>query len=117
MPDLDWAVQWVAATPDPEILAAKPEPPTFVEVESSPGAEAENDAIRAQYIEAVRAHEALIEADLANPERWQTVQSVAANEAEARRLLADLQRLHATNPLARNFELVTSPPRMWSPVQ
>ncbi len=114
MSELDWAVQWEAATPDPEILANKPEPPDLI---GNPGFEVENAAIRAQYVEALSAHEALVDADLVNPQRWQSVRSVAADEDDARRLLAELRRLHATNPLARNFALVTSPPRVWAPAQ
>ncbi|WP_078358626.1 hypothetical protein [Mycobacteroides chelonae] len=114
MSELDWAVQWEAATPDPEILANKPEPPDLI---GNPGFEVENAAIRAEYVEALSAHEALVDADLVNPQRWQSVRSVAADEDDARRLLAELRRLHATNPLARNFALVTSPPRVWAPAQ
>jgi hypothetical protein len=114
MSELDWAVQWEAATPDPEILASKPEPPILI---GNPGFEAENAATRAEYVEALHAHDALIDADLANPQRWQTTRSVARDEAEARRLLAELRRLHATNPLTRDFALVTSPPRVWIPVE
>ncbi|MBE5500478.1 MULTISPECIES: hypothetical protein [Mycobacteroides] len=114
MSELDWAVQWEAATPDPEILANKPEPS---ELTASPGLEVENAAARAEYIEALQAYEALVDADLDNPQRWQSVRSVATNEDDARLLLVQLRRLHATNPLARNFALVTSPPRAWAPVQ
>ncbi|WP_100493004.1 hypothetical protein [Mycobacteroides abscessus] len=117
MSELDWAVQWEAATPDPEILANKPELPDLIDLKSHPDAEAENASIRAQYAEALSAHEALVDADLANPDRWQVTRSVADDESEARRLLADLRRLHAANPLARNFALVTSPPRVWTPVE
>ncbi|GLE57864.1 hypothetical protein NJBCHELONAE_31740 [Mycobacteroides chelonae] len=114
MSELDWAVQWEAATPDPEILANKPEPPDLI---GNPGFEVENAAARAEYIEALQAYEALVDADLDNPQRWQSVRSVATNEDDARLLLVQLRRLHATNPLARNFALVTSPPRVWAPVQ
>ncbi|AMT72033.1 hypothetical protein [Mycobacteroides immunogenum] len=111
MSELDWAVQWEAATPDPEILANKPEPPDLI---GNAGSEAENASIRAQYVEALSAHEALIDADLVNPQRWQSVRSVAADEDDARRLLGELRRLHAANPLTRNFQLATSPRREWT---
>lgn len=114
MSELDWAVQWEAATPDPEILANKPEPPILI---GNPGFEAENAAIRAEYVEALQAHEALVDADLVNLDRWQVTRSVAADEDDARLLLVQLRRLHATNPLTRNFALVTSPPRVWTPVE
>lgn len=114
MPELDWAVQWEAATPGPEILANKPEPPILIDLEFHPDAEAENASIRAQYVEALSAHEALIDADLVNPQRWQSVRSVASDEDDARRLLGELRRLHAANPLTRNFQLATSPRREWT---
>ncbi|MFA4084779.1 hypothetical protein ONA92_24070 [Mycobacteroides salmoniphilum] len=111
MSELDWAVQWEAATPDPEILANKPEPPILI---GNPGFEAENATTRAEYSEALQAHDALIDADLVNPQRWQSVRSVAADEFDARRLLGELRRLHAANPLTRNFQLATSPRREWT---
>lgn len=114
MSELEWAVQWEAATPDSEILASKPEPPILI---GNPGFEDENAATRAEYAEALQAHADLIDADLANPERWQKARTVAVDETEARRLLRDLRTLNTANPLTRDFELVTSPARVWTPVQ
>ncbi|WP_157896083.1 hypothetical protein [Mycobacteroides chelonae] len=114
MSELDWAVQWEAAIPDPELLASAPSEPVL----SGHEEDAESNAVLlAEFTEAKLAHDALIDADLANPERWQVTRSVAADESEARRLLVELRRLHAANPLTRNFALVTSPPRVWTPVE
>ncbi|MFD6197177.1 hypothetical protein ACFWE3_10785 [Mycobacteriaceae bacterium NPDC060252] len=118
MSDLEWAVQWEVGTPAPELLAATPVAPML----HLPAEDAqltaeqldENALMLATFNESVSAHAALIDTDLANPSRWQEVRSIAGDETEARRVLADLRRVHAVNPLTRNFQLATSPPREWT---
>lgn len=124
MSDLEWAVQWEAATPDPDILNTAPLPPvlhrpasTAEEDQLTPEQVEENAAALTAFNEALSDYNARLDADQANPERWQSVQSVTPNEAGARRLLADLRSLHANDPLARNFQLVTSSPRVWTPAE
>ncbi|RIT32756.1 hypothetical protein D2E76_23385 [Mycobacteroides abscessus] len=124
MSELEWAVQWEAATPDPDILASAPVPPvlhrpasTAEEDQLTPEQIEENAQALTAFNEAVSDYTAHLDADLANPERWQSVRSVTPDEAGARRLLADMRGLHTSDPLARNFQLVTSPPRVWTPAE
>lgn len=115
MAELEWGVEWEVATPPPEVLPAQPVPPTPPEdPEDQAAAEAYAQAQQDYRVAVDMAYHEL-EHVLANEEYWQTTVSTFDDEAAARAMLPQLISANASSPYARNFRVVSSPPRVWSP--
>ncbi|ORA38124.1 hypothetical protein [Mycobacterium aquaticum] len=114
--EIQWGVQWEVATPPESVTTNTPVAP----IPPAPDADQELQDQYAELLiafeEAVRVHAALLDEALADPAAWQITVTVFGSEAEARQTLAEMRRVNNGNVLTRNFQLVTSPPRSWTPV-
>ena len=107
--DTVWGVQWEETVP-PEgaIPSDQPQAP-------GPGADDEDKAAYGQAIAAWAA--TVVELIGQHDEWWQTTVWMAPDEPVARQTYAELVALEAGNPYRRDTRLVSTPPRIWTPVE
>ena len=115
MSELEWGVEWEVATPPQELLPTQPVPPT-------PPADPEDQAAAEAYAQAQQEYRVAVDMAyhelenlLANPEYWNVTVATFADEAAARSMLPQLISANASSPFTRNFRVVSSPPRVWTP--
>ncbi|OBC03382.1 hypothetical protein A5784_14210 [Mycobacterium sp. 852013-50091_SCH5140682] len=136
--EVEWAVIWQVATlPDDGSVPPPPPPepparpslplPTYDPATGNPippELTAEQQALQDQYVRdleayhaAVAAREEIVDQVLTNPASWQTALTVLpGGEADARAALKTLKETNLTNKYAKDFELATSPARIWTRV-
>ena len=123
--EVQWGVAWdVAVVPD-ELLPVAPTPPTPPPVdltEQLAESEAEDrerayGVALAEFADLERRYRGQLDAVLSVEDHWDTTVAVAPDEDTARVTLAELRRAHTADLFARNFRLVTSPPRVWTLVE
>ncbi|WP_301121025.1 hypothetical protein [Mycolicibacterium fortuitum] len=115
MAELEWGVEWEVATPPAELIPAQPvapDPPS--DPEDTAAAEAYAQAQQDYRVAVDMAYHEL-EQLLADPEYWQTTLSTFSDETAARAMLPQLISANASSPFTRNFRVVSSPPRVWTP--
>ncbi|OMB79312.1 hypothetical protein [Mycolicibacterium conceptionense] len=111
----EWAVAWEVASLPPEVVPAAPVPPV-------PPSDPDDTEAAQAYAQAQQDYQVAVDMVyhdintlLANDEYWQDTLSLFADEAEARAMLPRLISANASNQFTRNFRVVYSAPRVWTP--